>query len=453
MKRKQNSILVISIALVLILTAMTILSACGGPAATTTAPAPAPSTSAAPPPTTSAKPAPPPATSAAPPPATTQSPPPTTSAPPPAAAKTLRIGYLLCISGWYSIFDAVEEGDVKIVAKLINDQGGLTIQGQKYNIELVGEDGKSSLDGCTAAANKLVDQDGVKFVVGPTGFFSTGSSPVFEAAKVMHVSGYITNQPGEMDATTPYGFTAFNCTVGTDIAIAKAMRKEYPNLKNVSIACVDDGQVPYTVPIYKKILQDQGFNVVGDTVLFTNDMQDFNPIAAKLNAIPNTDAYFMQNGAPPHAAGILKGLRSLGNSKPFGCQGAYQMSDIIAIAGKQAATDMLSLGVTPHAPGNPALMDKVYDMGKTPRVIYLFNPQGLWVLAQVIQAANSLDPAVVKAKWESMDTLDTLFGKGIFSGDQTYGLKHHAIGHPIQYQKLVNGEGQYGGWIDVGPIP
>src|SRR5512137_2758340 len=99
-----------------------------------------------------------PATSA--PPAQTTSAP-TSSAPapttqPPAAAKTLRIGYLLCISGWYSIFDAVEEGDVKIVAQIINDQGGLTIQGQKYNIQLVGEDGKSSLDGCTAAANKLV---------------------------------------------------------------------------------------------------------------------------------------------------------------------------------------------------------------------------------------------------------------------------------------------------------
>src|SRR5271157_4235383 len=59
-----------------------------------------------------------------------------------APAKTLRIGYLLCLSGWYSVFDAVEEGHVKIVAQMINDKGGLTIQGQKYNVELVGEDGK-----------------------------------------------------------------------------------------------------------------------------------------------------------------------------------------------------------------------------------------------------------------------------------------------------------------------
>jgi hypothetical protein len=38
-----------------------------------------------------------------------------------AQPKTLKIGYLLCLTGWYSVFDAVEEKDVKIVAQMIND--------------------------------------------------------------------------------------------------------------------------------------------------------------------------------------------------------------------------------------------------------------------------------------------------------------------------------------------
>ena len=45
-------------------------------------------------------------------------------------AKTLKIGYLLCVSGWYSLFDGVEERHVKIVADMINEQGGLTIKGE-----------------------------------------------------------------------------------------------------------------------------------------------------------------------------------------------------------------------------------------------------------------------------------------------------------------------------------
>jgi hypothetical protein len=60
---------------------------------------------------------------------------------------------------------------------------------------------------------------------------------------------------------------------------------------------------------------------------------------------------------------------------------------------------------------------------------------------------------VVKAKWEIMDTVETLFGTGILSGDETYGIKNHAIGHPMPYQKLMNGEVSPGGWVDVGAVP
>lgn len=370
-----------------------------------------------------------------------------------AKPKTLKIGYLLCLSGWYSVFDAVEEGHVKIVADMINDRGGLTIQGEKYLIELVGEDGKSTLDGITAGANRLAYDHQVKFVVGPTGFFSTGSSPVFEQNRILHVSGYVSNQPGELDSSTPYGFLAFNASIGTTIGALKAMKKEYPNVKKLAIVTPDDGAIPYLIPLAKDLMAEKGYTVVGDAVAFPNEMEDFSPIAAKLNAIKETDAVFVLNGSPVAVGMIAKGLRSLGNNKPVIYQGLSSCKDILAIAGKEAANDIITMGLTPLAKGNPPLMDEIYKRSGNKEPIFLFNPNGLWVLAQVIQKANSLDPAKVKETWESMDTVECLFGTGIFSGDKTYGLKRHALGHPLPYQKLVNGEVIYGGWIDVGPIP
>lgn len=88
------------------------------------------------------------------------------------AAKTLQIGYVLCANGWFRVMDGVEEKNLKIAAQMLNDRGGITVQGQKYNIQLIGEDGNSSLDGVTAAANKLVFDHKVKFVVGPQDFSS-----------------------------------------------------------------------------------------------------------------------------------------------------------------------------------------------------------------------------------------------------------------------------------------
>jgi branched-chain amino acid transport system substrate-binding protein len=369
------------------------------------------------------------------------------------AAKTLKIGYLLCLSGWYSVFDAVEEGHLKAVARIINRRGGITVKGQRYNIELIGEDGKSTLDGIAAGATKLVYDHKVKFVVGPTGFFSTGSSPIFEQNRVLHVSGYNTSQPGEMDASTPYGFLGFDASIGTSIASWKVMKKEFPQVKKVSIVTVDDGAIPYLVPIIKKLLTKYGYTVVGDTIAAPNEMADFSPIAAKLNEIKDADAVFVLNGSPIFAGGVIKGLRALGNNKPIVLQSLAPAAAIMSVAGEAAANDITTMGLTPHAKGNPKLLDEVFDENGKKLPMFLFNPNGLWVLVRVIEAANSLDPEVVKAKWETMDKVDCLFGTGEFGGDETYGLKHHAISHPLPYQKLVHGKVVYGGWVNVERIP
>jgi branched-chain amino acid transport system substrate-binding protein len=369
-------------------------------------------------------------------------------------AKTLKIGYLLCLSGWYSVFDAVEEGHVKAVAQIINERGGIKVKGERYNIELVGEDGKSTLDGIAAGANKLVYDQKVKFVVGPTGFFSTGSSPVFEQNKVLHVSGYNSSQPGEMDKTTPYGFLGFDASIGTSIGAWKVAKKEYPKIKTFAVATPDDGAVPYLVPIIKSLMANYGYSIVGDVIPYPNEMEDFSPIAAKLNAVKGTDAFFILNGAPVHHGNIAKGLRALGNNKPIILQSLAPAEAVMSVAGQAASNDITCMGLTPGAKGNPKLLDEVWEKNGKKLPIFLFNPNGLWVLAKVIEAANSLDPAVVKAKWENMDKVDCLFGTCLFGGEKTYGgLKNHAISHPLPYQKIKDGKVIYGGWVNVDRLP
>ncbi|MFC1863648.1 ABC transporter substrate-binding protein [Thermodesulfobacteriota bacterium] len=219
------------------------------------------------------------------------------------------------------------------------------------------EDGKSTLDGITAGATKLVYDHQVKFVVGPQGFFTTASSPVFEQNQVLHVSGYNTCQPGEMDKSTPYGFLGFNAAIGTSIGAFKVIKKEWPDAKRIAVVTADDGAIPYLMPKIKKLLELNGLTMAGDTVGFPNQMEDFSPIAAKLNAIKDADAIFVLNGSPVAVGLISKGL------------------------------------------------------------------------------------------------VDSLYGPATLGGQETYGLKNHAIGHPMSYSKLVNGKVVYGGWVDVGRIP
>ncbi len=367
------------------------------------------------------------------------------------AAKTLRIGAILAMSGWYASFDAMEAKHLQAVADIINDRGGVSVKGEKYKVELVIEDGKSTMDGFGAAATRLAYDDKVKFVLGPSAFFGLASTPIFEQAKVLHVSSWNTFQPGEMDANTPYAFLGMNSTLGILPGSVKAMKKEFPNVKKLVVTTADDGAPPYMMPKVKKILAVDGISVI-DTILFPNEMEDFSPIAAKANSYKEADGVMNLLSSPVGVASIIKGLRALGNNKPVICVQTVPADEILSICGKAAGDNVMTSGIAPLAKGNPALINEVFTRagGKPP--MFLLNATGFWTLYKVIEAANSLDPAVVKAKWESMDKVETLFGPGFMGGQESYGIKH-AVTHPVPYNKLVKGEVVVGGWIPASRLP
>ena len=371
--------------------------------------------------------------------------------PAPAPPKTLKIGVILQLTGWYSAVDANDEGDCKIVAQMINDRGILTIQGQKYNVELVEEDGKSTVDGNTTAANKLVLDEKVKFAVGPAGPFPIAVTSIFNAAKVLNVIGYYTMEPGVMGPTLPYIFLGHIDPIGQFSAEAKAMQKVFPDVKNVVIASGDEPATDAIAPGVKNRLENMGYNVVGDVVKFPLEAEDYSPIAAKLNAITQADAYFFLLGTPPNLCLTLKGLRALGNNKPYVM--SIPFAFVLAIAGPEASNNVLcNLAYMPNQTGNPPLVDEVHNRGPADRPWYGLTPHALWVLGQVIQAANSLDPDAVKAKWESMDKVSTLHGEGTICGDKTFGV-HHSIVFPCSSVKLMNGQPIYSGWVTPDPTP
>ncbi len=368
-----------------------------------------------------------------------------------ASPKILKIGSLKALTGFYSFYDTADAMDIRNLAKAINDKGGLTIKGQRYNIEIVEEDIKSTLEGTTSAATKLAFDKKVKFVVGPAGFYGPAASSVFNPNKVLYVLEFSTNQPGELG---PYGFMGGISSVTDAMLTLAAAKKEWPNVKKLACVTSDDGSVPYLMKAVKKVIARDGFTMVGDVITFSNETQDMSPIAAKLNAMKEADAIFSMNVVGPSFANVLKGFRELGNKKPWIGSTVIEGPDLITIAGKPAVTNVITLINKANAPGNPPQFDMVYNIRTGARQMYTaFGPSALYSLISAIKAADSVDPDVVKAKWEKMDTIDSLYGKAIMSGDETYGIKHHALGVATAYQKGMNGEVKFVGWIPASPIP
>jgi len=362
---------------------------------------------------------------------------------------TIEIGVLIALTGWFSSMDMMELEETQVAVDLINEQGGITIGSQKYQVVLVPEDIKSSLDGCTAAANKLAYDKGLKFVTGPAAFFSTASSPILEAAEVLHVSAYNLLLPGEIGPDVPYGFIAHNSVAGGSIAMAKAFKSEFPEAKTACVVMPDDGAIPFAKPVAKNALEEVGITMVGDVVGFPMEMVDFSPIAVAVNAL-DTDITFAVSGTSYHACNTAKALRESGNLKPYGGAVGASVSDIASIAGAELTTDILSNAMLATNPHNPPQMQEIIDTLREQRgeerSVFFHQANAAWVLMKAIEAAQSLDPTVVKETLESMGTIDTILGEGTICGSETFGI-NHAVAHPQQYQLIVNTEEVKGGCI------
>lgn len=372
-------------------------------------------------------------------------------------AKTLNIGMLLSVTGFFSVREVPDLNQTKIAADIINEQGGITVKGQQYRIELIVEDCKSAMDGVTAAANRVVYDKKVKFIIGPTAFFAAAAGPVCDPNKILRVITWCVNTPGEVDANTPYAFLGGNGSVLTSVAATKYLNKAYPSVKKVAIVTPDDGAVPYVIPIAKKLLAQQGISVVGDAVAYPNEMQDFSPIAAKLNAIKDADAIFLQNGLVPHLGGIVKGLRELGNNKPVAGSLPARIGQVVNITGVNALKDVFTIAYTPKDQNIPPVAKEIINRTVAKYgadyQLEMSGPNCLWILKEVIKEAQSLDPTVVKGKWESMDKVETIFGTAKICGDKTFGITHHVVASPQAVQILKNGVETSAGWINLGIIP
>lgn len=375
----------------------------------------------------------------------------------PEAEKTLQIGGLMSFTGFFNVNDTPDWNETVIAAEIMNEQGGITVNGQKYQVELVAEDCKSTMDGVTAAANRLVYDKGVKFIIGPAAFFASAAAPVTGPAQVMYISTWCANTPGEVDATTPYAFTTSHGSIPSAIAAMKFLKQAYPEVKNVALVTPDDGAVPFLIPIVRELLAAEGLTVVGDTIAYPNEMVDFSPIVAKILTLEGIDGIFQANGLAPHVGAIIKGIREGGNHQPYAASMPMPMIEIINLAGISACEDVFTVCVTANDPDNSPIVQEIIDRtlaqyGEDYSLKFM-GANAIWILKEVIEAANSLDPAVVKAKFESMDKIETIFGMGTVCGDETYGIAHHAVAHPLPINLVKDGKSIPAGWIDVGFIP
>jgi len=193
----------------------------------------------------------------------------------------LKVGLLAPLSGAVPTFGLSTKEGVELAVKEWNAKGG--VLGRQ--IELIVADSQCSADPAVNAANKLIDQDGVKYIIGEV--CSSASIPVSEivnAKGVVQISPTSTNPAVTVDKdgkTKPYTFRACFIDPFQGLVMAKfAQGKGY----KTAFIILDQGNdyVRGLAEAFEKSFTEMGGQIVGKET-YTSSDTDFSAILTKVN--------------------------------------------------------------------------------------------------------------------------------------------------------------------------
>ena len=252
---------------------MLLISGCSQPTSkTSSSAAPALSTAAAQPPVASTTAAPPPATS--------------TAAVP--ANNTIKIGLVYWLSSDVGL-DSVRS--MQLMADEDNKNGGLTIGGQKYNVQLISYDSNNAQDTETAAVNRLIYQDKVNYIISQ-GIFEAAWLPTTESNKVI----LMCENPMAAVVLGPKTNYSYNPTFA-DVDIPAKIGwfcQTYPDkVKNMVITFTDNQYGHMIAGLIAATFK--AFNVNPTIVYYPAEQQDLSAVGTKVASLKPT-AYMSMSG-------------------------------------------------------------------------------------------------------------------------------------------------------------
>jgi branched-chain amino acid transport system substrate-binding protein len=366
--------------------------------------------------------------------------------------KVLKIGALFALSGPAS--QSVKEcaDGAKAAAEWLNEKGGVAVEGEKYRIELVVEDNKSTPDGAAAATNKLVFKDKVKYIIGPVvPPFAIAMAPITEPNKVLRNNINGVGHPAEMNPDLRYTFATYKNMDHIPFAYQFFM-DSYPKAKKVAIISPEEPGGQFARGVAQKEAEKRGLEVVFNEG-YPFGTEDFYPILTKaLSKKP--DAIDMTVGLAPWFAGIIKQARQLGFEGPMFAHvptgDIYLARDMI---GEKFAHDIFFIEPDLKSPKMPPIIKEAGErirkmFGVDLLYAHIAGWEALWTLVQAIEKANSLDTTKIAETWEKMDSINAMYGKAKMGGMKTFGI-NHVMMRPVPITRLNNGKVEFVKFFNV----
>ena len=364
-----------------------------------------------------------------------------TAAPAPAAEKTLDIGVLGPLSGGAAAYGVELVRGAEMRADEINKAGGLKVGGDVYRIKLITYDHKASAADAATAANKLVFQDKVKYIIGnAVGATCNAVQTVTEPQKVMFT--FVCWGTKNLGPDKPYSFRSMLSQWEAAEPFYRWIKDKHPAIKKVAVISPNDTSGLDTNTAVVKAAKELDFDVVADET-YERGTKDFYPILTKILA--KKPAMLDVAAAPPGEAGlILKQARALGFKGAKGWTAGVNPATLTSVAGQEAAegvwspvnVNVKSDFVDPKVRKFGEEYEKRYK--EVPGVIAVANYGAFDVFTKAMQEAGSVETEKVLAALTSR-AYDTVWGRLVIGAKGTYGIDRQFL-YPVVISEIRGGK-------------
>ncbi|VWX61752.1 ABC transporter substrate-binding protein [Burkholderiales bacterium 8X] len=356
-----------------------------------------------------------------------------------AQTETLKIGVVSALTGPGSEWGLAQDGGIKIAAAEANAKGGLKVGGKTYKIEVVSYDDQYKAALALTGATRLIEQDKVRFVVGPMGSASAlAIKPLFEQNKVVAIIGAFSEKA--LDANTRYSFRGFPTQTEFAGPIVGWLKKNKPELKTVAQLEPNDETGWFSQKLLKGIYEGEGFKMVS-AELFERSLKDFQPVMTRVLA---TRPDIIELGTtPPGTAGLMmRQARELGFKGQFVKIGGPGVPQIVAAAGKEFAEGLICYAAadvtTPNYKELQAKYEKVLKPPMNEITVYFYDASRM--LLDAMQKAGTVeDTDKIRDALAKAEPYAGIQGNIRWGGQKQYGVNQQIL-TPTFIGLVKNGE-------------
>jgi branched-chain amino acid transport system substrate-binding protein len=337
------------------------------------------------------------------------------AAPTYAAAKEVKIGFALSLTGAAAVYGAAQKNGASLAIAQINAAAG----NDGFHILPLYEDDASTPQQGINVFNKFINGDKVSLIIGPT---------LSNTAKVADRLAQKAGTPVLAISNTAPGITDIGDFIFRDsltemIVIPHTLKvaQEKLGLKKVAMLYGnDDAYTKGGYEAFKKALQDNGIKIISEQTFAKGD-RDFSPQLTQIKA-QNPEAIIV-SALVEEASGIVNQARQLGIPPQVRIIGGNGFNSPLLIKNAGQHAEGVIVGAAWNAAATNLsnrrfVEDYTRQFGTAPDQFAAQAFAGVHIVYQAVKMANSTDRSAIREALTKINNMDTVLGNFSFTASR-----------------------------------